>query len=101
MLFVVVVLDPRYKLDYMIFSFGKLYSSDVCEAMIKKVKKTLGQLFEFYVANDTSTLDGQSSKNVKETNFEVYERDNDDEDDLLFEYIIKKERVDNISKIKK
>ena len=58
----------------------------------------MGQLFEFYAANDISTPNGQSFKNDKETNFGVYERGNDDENDLLFEY--KKRKVDKTSKIK-
>jgi len=52
MLYVVVVLDPRFKLKYMIFCFGRLYDVEEAENFTMKVKDTLLRLFENYMNVD-------------------------------------------------
>ncbi|XP_054817212.1 zinc finger BED domain-containing protein RICESLEEPER 2-like [Prosopis cineraria] len=57
-----VVLDPRYKLEYVNLIFENLYlDTDLCEAMKRKVKDALYRLYEEYsllVVNDN----GESSR---------------------------------------
>ena len=52
MLFVAVVLDPRFKLKYMRFCFGRLYDVEEAENFTMKVKDTLLRLFENYMNVD-------------------------------------------------
>jgi len=52
MLYVVVVLDPRFKLKYMRFCFGRLYDVEEAENFTMKVKDTLLRLFENYMNVD-------------------------------------------------
>ncbi|CAL5336331.1 unnamed protein product [Camellia sinensis] len=49
LLYVAVVLDPRYKLTYLKFSFNKVYENDKVEILVARVKATLERLFDHYV----------------------------------------------------
>jgi len=46
---VAIVLDPRFKLKYMRFFFGRLYDVEEGENFTIKVKDTLLRLFEHYM----------------------------------------------------
>ncbi|XP_028056205.1 zinc finger BED domain-containing protein RICESLEEPER 2-like [Camellia sinensis] len=48
LLIVAVVLDPRYKLKYVKFSFTRYYSISDVDAMIEKVKLIMKQLYDHY-----------------------------------------------------
>ncbi|XP_072066131.1 zinc finger BED domain-containing protein RICESLEEPER 2-like [Arachis hypogaea] len=50
MIFVAVVLDPRYKLKFVNFSFEKLYDKDDSDFLGAKVKETFSNMFECYVS---------------------------------------------------
>jgi hypothetical protein len=52
LLYVVVVLDPRFKLKYVRFCFGRLYNVEEAENFTIKVKDTLLRLFEHYMNVD-------------------------------------------------
>jgi hypothetical protein len=52
LLYVVVVLDQRFKLKYMRFCFGRLYDVEEAENFTIKVKDTLLMLFEHYMNVD-------------------------------------------------
>jgi hypothetical protein len=52
LLYVVVVLDPRFKLKYVRFCFGRLYDVEDAENFTIKVKDTLLRLFEHYMNVD-------------------------------------------------
>lgn len=54
MLFVAVVLDPRYKLNYVKFWFKKLYDNEQVDDMVAKVRGTLDRLYEHYATKATS-----------------------------------------------
>jgi len=49
LLYVVVVLDPRFKLKYVRFCFGRLYDVEEAENFTIKVKDTLLRLFEHFM----------------------------------------------------
>jgi hypothetical protein len=49
LLYVAVVLNPRFKLKYMRFCFGRLYDVEEAENFTIKVKDTLLRLFEHYM----------------------------------------------------
>jgi len=49
---VAVVLDPRFKLKYVRFCFGRLYDVEEVENFTIKVKDTLLRLFEHYMNVD-------------------------------------------------
>ena len=77
LLFVAIVLNPRYKLRYVEFYFEKLYSSRIANDMTTNVEDAFSRLYDWYYIYDsnqsieTLTL-GQTSK--------VMDIENDDED---------------------
>jgi hypothetical protein len=52
LLYVAVVLDPRFKLKYVRFCFGRLYDVEEVENFTIKVKDTLLSLFEYFTNVD-------------------------------------------------
>ncbi|XP_072054326.1 zinc finger BED domain-containing protein RICESLEEPER 2-like [Arachis hypogaea] len=48
MIFIAVVLDPRYKLQLIKWSFEKLYETEDAEFLTSKVKETLFKVFDSY-----------------------------------------------------
>ena len=52
LLYVIVVLDPRFKLKYVRFCFGRLYDVEEAKIFTIKVKDTLLRLFEHYMNVD-------------------------------------------------
>ncbi|XP_072078105.1 zinc finger BED domain-containing protein DAYSLEEPER-like [Arachis hypogaea] len=48
MIFIAVVLDPRYKLQLIKWSFEKLYEKEDAEFLTSKVKETLFKVFDSY-----------------------------------------------------
>lgn len=59
LLYVAVVLDPRYKLKFLSYCLSELFEANVAKEMCKKVEDILRQLFNEYslsiVNNDSST----------------------------------------------
>jgi hypothetical protein len=45
LLFIAVILDPRYKLKYLVFCLGILYELDVGKKLAQKVESTLVELW--------------------------------------------------------
>ena len=60
LLFVAVVLDPRYKLKYVTFWFGRLLKNDIAKKMTRKVKDALVCLYEWYDDNKPNSVSSQS-----------------------------------------
>ncbi|KAK1367134.1 zinc finger BED domain-containing protein RICESLEEPER 2-like [Heracleum sosnowskyi] len=48
LLYIAVVLDPRYKLRYVQFCFSQIYSQTKCTEMIVLVETKLNKLFKYY-----------------------------------------------------
>lgn len=56
LLFVALVLDPRYKMDYLAHCFTSIYDSSITEKLLKKVKETMNQLFDFYSGAESGNV---------------------------------------------
>ena len=48
MMFIVVVLDPRYKMKYLKYWFNKLYSKEKAEFALKLARDALDDLYAHY-----------------------------------------------------
>ena len=77
LLYVVVVLDPCYKLRYIMFSFKQVYENSKAEELTTMVKATLTKLYEHYLQKDTSANVVKPS--VSQT-FEEMDVDDEEED---------------------
>ncbi|KAM7481910.1 hypothetical protein LguiB_006493 [Lonicera macranthoides] len=64
LLFVAVVLDPRYKLKYVIFWFGRLHKIEVESGMPRRVKEALVRLYEWYDVNKANNVSPQKQNQV-------------------------------------
>ncbi|KAK0596052.1 hypothetical protein LWI29_012409 [Acer saccharum] len=67
LLIISLVLDPRYKLDYVTFCFEKIYGDAEVENFTRGIKELLFHLFDVYNALDTSH-GVQSSNDVQPLN---------------------------------
>ncbi|XP_062114457.1 zinc finger BED domain-containing protein RICESLEEPER 3-like [Humulus lupulus] len=52
-LLITLVLDPRYKLDYLSHCFSATYDEMTCKEMVKRVEKTIHAMFDQY--NETTS----------------------------------------------
>ena len=86
LLYVDVVLNPRFKLKYMRFCFERLYDVENVENFTKKLKDILLRLYEHYMkAEDVEILhDVESSRNEQDVNVDSMVLD-DMLDDLTFQ----------------
>jgi hypothetical protein len=64
LLYVAVVLDPRFKLKYVRFCFERLYDVEEAENFTIKVKDTLLRLFEHYMNVEVVHNVGTSIKKI-------------------------------------
>lgn len=48
LLIVAVVLDPRYKLEYVSFNYSFMFGMDLAEGMTNKIKDVFIRLYELY-----------------------------------------------------
>ncbi|XP_024031453.1 zinc finger BED domain-containing protein RICESLEEPER 2-like [Morus notabilis] len=61
LLFVAVVLDPRYKMDYLTYCFSIVYASSTSETLAKNVKDTMYRLHEGYRGDKDESVANASS----------------------------------------
>ncbi|KAL2336775.1 hypothetical protein Fmac_011221 [Flemingia macrophylla] len=93
LLFVAVFLDPRFKLQYVEFCFGRLYGNERGQEMIKKLKDIIEKLFEYYANLYPLPVDGGDFSSIS-SSFAYdpschYNDDDDDEKDWVHEFRIK------------
>ena len=86
LLYVTVVLDPHYKLDYLQFCFQRIYEEDIVKSMITSIRFHLLKLIEFYTnyvpkEKDKGTNSGRESRKAP-----VRMEDDDDDDIFQREY---------------
>ena len=75
-----IVLDPRYKLDYVTFCLGHLYGNDKGEEMTKGLKELLCLLYECYNGRNSNSIGTQSSNDFQLLNGMNVDRDKHDGD---------------------
>lgn len=63
MLYIAVLLDPRYKLRYVQFCFSQIYSPIKCTEMVVQVETKLNNLFKYY-EDEHGNVNGNSSSKV-------------------------------------
>ena len=65
LLFVVVVLDPRYKLEYVTYCIEQMYDQDLAARMSTYVMGTLEDLYKFYSKGISDQKDGEDEDSSK------------------------------------
>ena len=48
LIFITVVLDPRYKLDYISFCFSNIYEDAMAKVMVDDINNYLIRLYDYY-----------------------------------------------------
>lgn len=71
LLVVAVVLDPRFKMDYLKYCFTYVYDSPIYETLPKKVKDTMYRLFEFYSADGSAMVGNENVLEVSVSDMET------------------------------
>jgi hypothetical protein len=66
LLFVVVVLDLRYKMKYIVYWFNKWYAKPKAESMVEKVRRAIDRLYahyatEFEIASSSAIVSASGS----------------------------------------
>ncbi|KAK2646775.1 hypothetical protein Ddye_021970 [Dipteronia dyeriana] len=64
LLIIALVLDPRYKLDYVKFCFGDLFDKNKVNEMTYDIKELLIKLYEFYNGVDNISSSDQVSRSI-------------------------------------
>jgi hypothetical protein len=58
LLFVAVVLDPRYKMKYIVYWFNMWYAKPKAESMVEKVRGAINRLYVHYATEFETTSSG-------------------------------------------
>ncbi|GMY23708.1 zinc finger BED domain-containing protein RICESLEEPER 1-like [Fagus crenata] len=64
LLFVAVVLDPRYKMKYIVYWFNKWYAKPKTESMVKKVGGAIDSASGSCVTSDVASSSMSSASNI-------------------------------------
>ncbi|KAE8691872.1 hypothetical protein F3Y22_tig00110865pilonHSYRG00228 [Hibiscus syriacus] len=79
LLFISMILDPRHKMDYVIFVIDEVYNTEKVEQLSEIIKQTLSELFDHY-----SLLSGKSQEEPSvASQSNVYRVENDELLDLF------------------
>ena len=83
-----VVLDPRFKLKYVRFCFGRLYDVEEADNFTIKVKDTLLRLFEHYmnVDENVEVVHNAGTSINENVNVDLMVGNDDMLDDLTFQF---------------
>ncbi|KAL5864135.1 hypothetical protein ACOSQ3_001649 [Xanthoceras sorbifolium] len=71
LLIIALVLDPRYKLDYVKFCFGDMFDDKKTEEMTCNVRELLIQLYQSYQGVDNISSGDHTSSSISFTNVDV------------------------------
>lgn len=86
LLMIEIVLDPRYKLDYVFFFFEFSYNCDMVAYLTKEVKDTFLPLYEFYKkdclesrqdSNDSQTMTAPINEPINQVEEAMQSEDED------------------------
>ena len=64
LIFIAVVLDPRYKLDYISFCFFNIYENAMAKVMVDGIKNYLICLYDYYKFYDNAQDHHQSASRL-------------------------------------
>lgn len=92
MLFIGIVLDPRYKLKYLKFIFLELYGQDKTKELIERVDVDLRQLFNVFVEFAANSANNRH-KSQDPLIFDLDEHENDPANLLASQFEIHLEEV--------
>ncbi|KAA0059880.1 zinc finger BED domain-containing protein RICESLEEPER 2-like [Cucumis melo var. makuwa] len=82
LMFVAMVIDPRYKLKYLTYCLSNVYESDVVKDVAESMKIYLYRLYVFYKSqHNPSTQIGHNTDDLKQSNTVTMEVENDEEID--------------------
>ena len=87
-----VILDPRFKVDYMLFVLELVYEKEKLQELVHKVSKTMTALFDYY--KETSGVDSGRSKISGETQEQNEECDIDESAQAYLRRRYKRKRVE-------
>ncbi|WVZ85134.1 hypothetical protein U9M48_032086 [Paspalum notatum var. saurae] len=83
LLFIVVILDPRDKLQYLIYCLSILYGPDKGKEIGDKVESALAELFAFYVQSASASSSTSRGSNPQPLHFNADEEDEENPWDML------------------
>ena len=74
LLFAAVVLDPRYKMKYIVYWFNKWYAKPMAESMVENVRGAIDRLYahyatEFETASSNATVSASGSGSCVTSDF--------------------------------
>ena len=64
LLLIAIVLDPRYKLDYVTFFIGEMHGETKAEEVAKGIKGLISCLYEFYLRYSHGIANNQVSNDA-------------------------------------
>ncbi|KAL5818777.1 hypothetical protein ACOSQ4_022619 [Xanthoceras sorbifolium] len=71
LLIIALVLDPRYKLDYVKFCFGDMFDDKKTKEMTSNIRELLIQLYDCYKGVDNISSSDHTSSSISLTNVDV------------------------------
>ncbi|CAN6328925.1 unnamed protein product [Urochloa humidicola] len=83
LLFIAVILDPRYKLEYLIFCLEILYGADMGKEIAEKVQLAIGELFAWYVESANASSSNNRGTTQAPVHINVDEEDEESPWDML------------------
>jgi len=96
LLYVAVVLDPRYKMKYVAFCLRKLYSEDEVKNVMDFIKNALGKLVHFYTTNNSNGQSGEHKQGGTSSEQKISVVDSDEDDDVnMFKSDFEKECIED------
>ena len=84
LLYVVVVLDPRKKLNYLNYFLSNLYGKNVAKVITDHVQHVLERLYEHYNSTHSSYVSIQSASEISRMEGVGVDVDDDDDDPERF-----------------
>ncbi|KAJ1263369.1 hypothetical protein BS78_09G179200 [Paspalum vaginatum] len=83
LLFIAVILDPRYKLQYLTYCLSILYGPDKGKEIGEKVESALAELFASYAQSVSASSSTSRGSNPQPVHFNVDEEDEENPWDML------------------
>ncbi|XP_024026800.1 zinc finger BED domain-containing protein RICESLEEPER 2-like [Morus notabilis] len=99
LLSVAVVLDPRYKMDYLTYCFSIVYDSCTSETLTKNVKDTMYRLHDVYSGDNGESVANESGREVATTSTKEAKTDAEGKG-CLWSSFVRKMKEKNVNEYK-